>query len=284
MSSVGSTTDASAAAWEQATIADAEAYAQAQADAAAEARDAAERNAAAGNPSSDGVEPPDAHQRALDEFYKNDPNRPPSTLPGSGGSDGGGPVSVQLTPEEAKALSDAGVKVTPDGKGGYLLDAPPEAVTVTEQAPPDAIPRPSTDGNTPVNDPTPPPPTPDSKPTQEAKPVEEATKPEETPAAKTKHPVKGIEKLQNLDPEFRKKAEQFIEKMQEKGWKMRVVWAKRTQEENDALVERGTASKTSKHLDGKGVDLVNRENPYPDDPDDPYYKDMEATAKEVGVT
>jgi hypothetical protein len=75
-----------------------------------------------------------------------------------------------------------------------------------------------------------------------------------------------------------------VEKMQEKGWRMRVVWATRTKEENDALVERGTASKTSKHLDGKGVDLINRDDPYPDDKNHPYYKDMEATAKEVGVT
>jgi hypothetical protein len=129
MSNVGSV-DSSAAAWAEATLAAAESYAQAEADAAAEARDAAERNAA--NGSGDGVETSSAHQRALDAFWGHDPNRPASTMPGAsggsspaGGSDGGGDgrIAVQLTPEEAKAFADAGMKVTSDGNGGYYLEA-----------------------------------------------------------------------------------------------------------------------------------------------------------------
>lgn len=100
----------------------------------------------------------------------------------------------------------------------------------------------------------------------------------------TKHPVRGIEKLQGLDPIFKMKAKRVIEKMQRKGWKLRVVWGKRTQKENDKLVKRGTASKTSKHLQGKAVDLINRVDPYSMRKDHPYYKDLEKACKEVGVT
>ena len=287
--SVGSSADSSAAAWAGSTLDAAEAYAQSEADAAAAERDEAERNAV-GAEQPDGIDPmPTPEERAADTFWNNDPNGPASSNPAADGADNAGDegrVSVQLTPEEAAAFAATGMTVTSDGNGGYYLDSNEvQTVAVTEQAEPDPTTwLPGSDSGTPVdNSPPVSPPQPEA-PAQEAKPTEaanEAGKPEEP---KTKHPVKDIDKLKNLDPDFRKKAEQFIEKMQEKGWRMRVVWATRSEEENNALVERGTASKTSKHLDGQAVDLVNRDDPYPADKNNPYYKDMESTAKEVGVT
>jgi len=73
--------DQSAADWASQTLAAAEAYAEEQAAQAAQERAQAEAAAAAG--SRDIVDPPpSAHQRALDAFYANDPNRPSNTLPG----------------------------------------------------------------------------------------------------------------------------------------------------------------------------------------------------------
>lgn len=68
----------------------------------------------------------------------------------------------------------------------------------------------------------------------------------------------GIEKLIGLDPRFKKKAEKIISEMEKKGWKIRIVWGKRTHKENEALVKKGVASRTSKHLVGKAVDMIDR--------------------------
>ena len=101
---------------------------------------------------------------------------------------------------------------------------------------------------------------------------------------KTVHTVLGVEKLDGLDAEFRKKAKKVVDAMQAKGWKLKILWGKRTKEENDKLVEAGTASKTSKHLSGKAVDLINRLDPYPADKNHQYYKDMKEAVKAAELT
>ena len=99
-----------------------------------------------------------------------------------------------------------------------------------------------------------------------------------------KHTVVGIEKLDGLEANFRIKAKKVIDKMQEEGWKLRIVWAKRTAAENDELVEKGVAKENSKHLVGKAVDLIDRVVGYSKDKSHKYYKDLKEITKEVGVT
>ncbi len=101
---------------------------------------------------------------------------------------------------------------------------------------------------------------------------------------KTKHAVLGIEKLNGLDTSFRIKARKVVEKMQAKGWRLRILWGRRTKKENDALVKKGRAKKTSKHLDGKALDLIDRNVAYTNDKNHEYYKDLEQISKEVGIT
>ena len=96
--------------------------------------------------------------------------------------------------------------------------------------------------------------------------------------------VVGLEKLDGLDPLFRVQARQVIEEMQQKGWKLRIVWGKHTKDENDALVEQGVASKKSKHLEGKALDLIDRHTGYTNDRNHKYYKDLQAVARKVRVT
>ncbi|MEQ9437490.1 MAG: M15 family metallopeptidase [Cyclobacteriaceae bacterium] len=95
--------------------------------------------------------------------------------------------------------------------------------------------------------------------------------------------ILGAPKLEGLDPDFKVKAQQVIKKMKAKGWNLRVVWAKRTKEENDDLVKKGFASKNSKHLDGKALDLIDRKVGYSADRNHEYYKHLEEVTKEVGV-
>lgn len=71
--------------------------------------------------------------------------------------------------------------------------------------------------------------------------------------------------------------------MVEEGYDVRVVWGRRTPEENEALVEKGLASPTSKHLTGNAVDLVNRANPYPNDPGNAYYIDLRDAVDKEGL-
>ena len=150
-----SSVDASAANWAAGTIAAAEAYAQAEADAAAAERDAREQAAANGyQPPNDGVDRPSSEQRALDEFYKNDPNRPPETLPGGGGSSSsssGGDGRTPISEQDAADLRAAGYTVVEEN-GKYYLEAPTENVSLVEQAPPEPPPLvilPSYPGSTP---------------------------------------------------------------------------------------------------------------------------------------
>jgi RHS repeat-associated protein len=95
--------------------------------------------------------------------------------------------------------------------------------------------------------------------------------------------VNDVDRLENLDPEFREPAKRVVERMVDKGHNMRVLWGRRTQAENQVLVERGTASPTSKHLTGEAVDLINRANPYPNDPNNAYYLDLRDAAQKEGL-
>lgn len=91
---------------------------------------------------------------------------------------------------------------------------------------------------------------------------------------RTKGTVKGAEKLDTLESGFRQKALRVVDRVTDEGYDVRVVWGRRSQEENQVLVEKGLASPTSKHLTGSAVDLINRANPYPNDPLTPYYLDL----------
>ena len=65
-------------------------------------------------------------------------------------------------------------------------------------------------------------------------------------------------KLNGLTANFRPKAEQVLDELNNKGYDLRIVWGKRTKQENDALVKQGKASKNSKHLTGEALDFINR--------------------------
>ena len=65
-------------------------------------------------------------------------------------------------------------------------------------------------------------------------------------------------KLNSLQPNFAKKVRQVVCNMEKRGWRIRIVWGKRTKQENDALVRKGLASRHSKHLTGKACDLAER--------------------------
>ena len=93
----------------------------------------------------------------------------------------------------------------------------------------------------------------------------------------------GMEKMVGLDPIFKKKAEKIVKEMEKRGWKIRIVWGKRTKAENDALVAKGMASKTSKHLNGKGLDLIDRVVGYTDNKSHKFYKDLKELAKQESL-
>lgn len=91
------------------------------------------------------------------------------------------------------------------------------------------------------------------------------------------------EKLQGLDPLFGDKVRKVVADLEFKGWKIRIVWGKRSHEENMALVKKGYASRNSKHLTGHAVDLVDRNTGYSNDRSHQYYRDLENSAKRNGL-
>jgi hypothetical protein len=86
--------------------------------------------------------------------------------------------------------------------------------------------------------------------------------------------VRDAEKLDTLSATCREPAGRVVDRMVDDGYDVRVVWGRRTPEENEVLVEKGLASPTSQHLTGDAVDLINRANPYPNDRSNPYYLDL----------
>ena len=93
----------------------------------------------------------------------------------------------------------------------------------------------------------------------------------------------GMEKMVGLNPIFRKKAGNVVTEMEKRGWKIRIVWGKRTKQENDELVAKGMASRTSQHLHGKGLDLIDRIVGYTNNKSHKFYKDLEELAKKEGL-
>ncbi|MEK6749283.1 MAG: M15 family metallopeptidase [Pseudomonadota bacterium] len=93
----------------------------------------------------------------------------------------------------------------------------------------------------------------------------------------------GMEKLENLELLFREKVKRVIDNMERQNWSIRVIWGKRTEEENLLLVQQGVASRESKHLDGRAVDLIDRKIGYVHDRTHPFYRDLEKFAKEQGL-
>lgn len=90
-------------------------------------------------------------------------------------------------------------------------------------------------------------------------------------------------KLNDLEPEFKSKVNKIIKELEADGFSLRVIWGKRTKEENDRLVEKGMASSESKHLHGKGVDLINRKIGYSEKRDEPYYKRLKELATKYNL-
>ncbi len=93
----------------------------------------------------------------------------------------------------------------------------------------------------------------------------------------------GMEKLYGLQPEFRNKVEKVISEMENRGWSIRIVWGLRTEEENLRLVRKGVASPTSKHLQGKAVDLIDRQTGYTENRDHKFYRDLSELARKHGL-
>lgn len=95
--------------------------------------------------------------------------------------------------------------------------------------------------------------------------------------------ARDMEKLLTLDPAFEPKARAVIVDMEKLGWKIRVVWGLRTQAENDALVKLRRASKTSLHLTGRALDIIDTTLLYNVAPGDKYGADLAAIAKKYGL-
>ncbi len=93
----------------------------------------------------------------------------------------------------------------------------------------------------------------------------------------------GMEKLIGLEPIFKRKVKNVVIGMENRGWNIRIVWGKRTKKENDELVTKGVASKTSKHLPGKAVDLIDRKVGYSINRNHPYYKNLAELSKKEGL-
>ena len=93
----------------------------------------------------------------------------------------------------------------------------------------------------------------------------------------------GIEKMVGLNPAFKKKADKVVKEMEKRSWRIRIVWGKRSHKENEELVKKGMASRTSKHLVGKGLDLIDRTVGYTENKSHKFYKDLAELAKQEGL-
>jgi hypothetical protein len=90
-------------------------------------------------------------------------------------------------------------------------------------------------------------------------------------------------KLEDLEPFFKSKVRKLIIELESDGYSIRVVWGKRTKEENDRLHKKGHASRNSKHLEGLAVDLINRRIGYSENPQEPYYLKLEELAEKYNL-
>jgi len=91
-------------------------------------------------------------------------------------------------------------------------------------------------------------------------------------------------KLAGLNPDFRAKVERVLRELIDKGYPMRIVWGRRTQEENDRLHEEGKAIKNSKHLRGKALDIIHRIHAYRSTPENrQFWEDLRIAAEKQGL-
>lgn len=115
--------------------------------------------------------------------------------------------------------------------------------------------------------------------------ADEGTSPCLKPDPKKTFQIENMSALDSskVDPKFRRKALLVLNKMKAKGYPLRIKWAHRTKAQNDKLVAEGKASKNSKHLSGKALDVIcNRVGySYPNDRDFIYYKDLDKAVKQV---
>ena len=95
--------------------------------------------------------------------------------------------------------------------------------------------------------------------------------------------VGDIEKLESLSDEFRPKAIAVLRDLVGQGYKLRIVWGRRSQEENKDLVYKKVASKNSAHLIGNALDFVNRRIGYKNMNDPLYTQAVGQAAKDAGV-
>ncbi len=93
----------------------------------------------------------------------------------------------------------------------------------------------------------------------------------------------GLEKLDTLDPAFAAKARHVVNEMEKLGWNIRIVWGVRSYEENRVLADAGLASKNSKHLTGRALDLIDQRLLYNFTPGHKYAQDLGRIAKSVGL-
>lgn len=97
--------------------------------------------------------------------------------------------------------------------------------------------------------------------------------------------IMSADKLTSLEAGFRQKVTKVLNKLKAKGYAMRIVWGKRSQEENNELVLQGLASPNSKHLEGKAIDVVLRKHGYTVNTENQqFWNDLKIEAESEGLT
>ncbi|MDQ6999969.1 MAG: M15 family metallopeptidase [Mariprofundus sp.] len=99
----------------------------------------------------------------------------------------------------------------------------------------------------------------------------------------SKGTVKDVQKLDGLKPEFKAKVDQVFDELTDKGYNLRVIWGRRTLNENNALVAKGMASRRSLHLKGLAVDFVERSIGYNNADHPEYNAAVQQAAEHAGV-
>jgi len=101
---------------------------------------------------------------------------------------------------------------------------------------------------------------------------------------KEKGTVSDKGKLDTIDSKFKSKVDKVFKELTDKGYNLRVVWGKRTLEQNNKLVAKGHAVKNSLHLKGLAVDFVERSIGYDNANHPQYVWDVLQAAENAGVT
>ena len=112
---------------------------------------------------------------------------------------------------------------------------------------------------------------------------QEEEDPENSKKSDWRDQVKDVDKLDTLSKDFRPKAEEVLKELVERDYELRIIWGKRTKEENEKLVDTGNAIENSKHLTGNALDFVNRDIGYRNELAPEYTGAVEQAAKNAGV-